>query len=127
MSVELYVVIEKGMWWDGFFERPLKPVSGEPTNPTWRGTVWITDNVMRIAPNGGYGALYDYEVLPATPESIKTHNEWHAGYEHGKAQKRRCWPTGEVSDVFKDGYRKAWEDKGKPFDDAYWKQYWRNR
>lgn len=128
MGISKYVIVEKGIYYDGFLEIPLVPVDGAPINPTWRGDVWIDENTMRIAPNGAWSVhIYDYQIGQPTEQSVQNHKDWYSGYNAGKAQQRRRWPTGEASDYYKDGLRCAWEEKGKPFDNAFWKQYWRNR
>lgn len=128
--MKVYVLVEKGIYYDGFLEIPLKPIDGSPENPTWRGYAYIEGDRMRIAPDGGWSIhLYDYEIGKPTPESVENHKQWYAGYEYGKKQQRRRWPNPDqvMHTYFKDGYMKAWEEKGKPFDQAYWNQYWSNR
>jgi len=129
MGIEKYVIVEKGIYYDGFLEIPLTPVDGAPINATWRGDAWIEENTMRIAPGGAWSVhIYDYQIGTPTPESLENHRQWYAGYQAGMAQQRRRWPNGDdVHQYYKDGLRRAWEEKGKPFDDAFWKQYWRNR
>lgn len=129
MTIRAYVTIEKGVYYDGFLELPLTPVGAAPDNPTWRGYVWIDENVMRIAPGGEWSvSIYDYEIGKPTAESLENHRQWYAGYNAGKAAKRRRWPEGDnVHFFYKEGLKRAWEEKGKPFDNAYWKRYWAAR
>lgn len=128
MANRIYVWIENGIWIDGFREYPLTSCDGlNIKTVNYQGWAYITQNTMRINPSGEpFGAIYDFEVGPCTPESLVIANDYESGIETGKRHRRRIWPM-DASDAFKQGYRRAWEDKGKPFDDRYWRQYWRNR
>lgn len=129
MGIKKYVIVEKGVYYDDFFEMPLTFTDGSPANITWCGDAWIEENTMRIAPNGAWSVnIHEVQIGEPTAESLENHRQWYAGYNAGKAQHRRRWPEGdEVHWCYKDGLKQAWKEKGKPFDDAFWKQYWRNR
>lgn len=128
MAIRKYVWIEKGIYRDGFREYPLTSSDvATVTSVSYQGWCYVEGNTMRICPSGDpYGTVYDFEIGPCTPESLAIANAYEAGYEVGKRQRRCFWPV-DKGDDFKMGWRRAWEDKGKEFDDAYWKQYWRNR
>lgn len=129
MAIRKYVWIEKGIYRDGFRDYPLTSSDvGNVTSVSYHGWCYVEGNSMRINPSGDpYGAIYDFEIGPCTPESLKIANDYESGYEAGKVQRRCRWPDEDKGYDFKSGWRQAWEDKGKTFDNAYWKQYWRNR
>lgn len=129
MAIRKYVWIEKGIYRDGFRDYPLTSTDvGNVATVDYRGWCYITENTMRINPSGDpFGAVYDFEIGPCTPESLQIANEYESGYELGKMQKRARWPADDKGYTFKQGWRTAWEERGKVFDNAYWKQYWRNR
>lgn len=100
------ILIIRGCLALGGLDYPLTCEDGSAFTGDYRGPGWVTGDRLRAG--DPMGAMFDFTIGPATPESI----DWRDGNEAGKAQQRCRFPRGK-SEAYVAGWRQAWQDRGR--------------
>lgn len=105
------IFILYGCIWRGDLEYQLFRLdNGEPCKvKQWRGWGAINNGVLVAGDPMTATVLEEYRIAP---EPTKFSVDWADGYRRGEAQKRCRYPIGQP-DAFIEGWREAWQKRGR--------------